>query len=187
MKLKIFLLISLLVFSVNVFAQAARSRTEPVKVGETAPDFTLKDQNGNEVKLSEVGQNVMLVFYRGYWCPFCFRQLSELRTLLNADDKVKVFAVTVDNAMRNKSVIERLGKDGKGEFIFPILTDEGHKIIDAFGVFDPAYIGQEFEGIPHPAIYILDKDRKVLFAKVEPDYKKRPTNAELRIELDKLK
>ncbi|HRH44634.1 MAG TPA: peroxiredoxin family protein [Pyrinomonadaceae bacterium] len=187
MKIKILLLISLLVYSVNAFAQTARSRTEPIKVGETVPDFALKDQNGNEVKLSDVGQNVMLVFYRGYWCPFCFRQLSELRTLLKADDKVKVFAVTVDNAMRNKSVIERLGKDGKGEFTFPILTDEGHKTIDAFGVFDPAYIGQEFEGIPHPAIYILDKDRKVLFAKVEPDYKKRPTNAELRVELDKLK
>lgn len=65
MKLKILLLICLL--GLNVFAQTARSRTEPVKVGETAPDFALKDQNGNEVKLSTVNQNVMLVFYRGYW------------------------------------------------------------------------------------------------------------------------
>jgi peroxiredoxin len=185
MKMKILLLICLFAFSVNVFAQ--RSRTEPVKVGETAPDFALKDENGSEVKLSKVNQNVMLVFYRGYWCPFCFRQLVELRSLLKADDKVKIYAITIDNAGRNKSVLARIAKDGKGELPFPILSDPGHKTIDAFGVFDPAYIGQDFEGIPHPAIYILDKDRKVLFAKIEPDYKKRPTNADLRIELDKLK
>lgn len=185
MKLKIFLLICLLSFGINVYSQ--RSKTEPVKVGEIAPDFALKDQNGNEVKLSNINQNVMLVFYRGYWCPFCFRQLVELRSLLKADDKVKIFAVTVDNAEKNKGVLARIAKDGKGELPFPILTDEGHKTIDAYGIFDPAYIGQEFEGIPHPAIYILDKDRKVLFAKIEPDYKKRPTNAELRVELDKLK
>lgn len=65
MKLKIFLLICLVSFGVNVYSQ--RSKTEPIKVGETAPDFALKDQNGNEVKLSKIKQNVMLVFYRGYW------------------------------------------------------------------------------------------------------------------------
>lgn len=65
MNLKIFLLICLLTLGVNVYSQ--RSKTEPVKVGETAPDFTLKDQNGSEVKLSKLKQNVMLVFYRGYW------------------------------------------------------------------------------------------------------------------------
>jgi cytochrome oxidase Cu insertion factor (SCO1/SenC/PrrC family) len=67
MNLKILLLICLLSFGLNVFAQKTRSRTEPIKVGETAPDFTLKDQDGREVKLSKVNENVMLVFYRGYW------------------------------------------------------------------------------------------------------------------------
>jgi peroxiredoxin len=113
--------------------------------------------------------------------------LVELRSLLNSEDKVKILAITIDNAERNKGVLARIAKDGKGELPFPILSDPGHRTIDAFGVFDPAYIGQEFEGIPHPAIFILDKKRKVLFARIEPDYKKRPTNADLRIELDKLK
>jgi cytochrome oxidase Cu insertion factor (SCO1/SenC/PrrC family) len=65
MKLKIFLLICLLSFGVNVYSQ--RSKTEPLKIGELAPDFVLKDQNGQEVKLSKLKQNVMLIFYRGYW------------------------------------------------------------------------------------------------------------------------
>lgn len=102
-------------------------------------------------------------------------------------DKVKVYAISVDDAEKNKGVMEKIAKDGKGSLPFPILSDTGHKTIDAYGLFDPAYIGKGIEGIPHPAIYILDKKRKVLFAKIEPDYKKRPTNAELRVELDKLK
>ena len=65
MKIKILLLICLLGFGVNVYSQ--RNKTEPLKLGEIAPDFALKDQNGKEVKLSKIKQNVMLVFYRGYW------------------------------------------------------------------------------------------------------------------------
>jgi len=68
MKLKIFLAIALLaVFGSTAQAQNAKSRTEPVKVGMTAPDFTLNDQNGKSVTLSKVGNPAILVFYRGYW------------------------------------------------------------------------------------------------------------------------
>lgn len=81
----------------------------------------------------------------------------------------------------------KIAKDGKGELKFPILSDIDHKTIDAYGLFDPAYVGKGVEGIPHPAIYILDKSRKILWAKVESDYRKRPTNEEIRTELDKLK
>ena len=67
MKLKIFLLICLLSFGINIHSQAAKTNTEPLKVGDIAPDFTLKDQNGGEIKLSKLKKNVMLVFYRGFW------------------------------------------------------------------------------------------------------------------------
>ena len=110
-----------------------------------------------------------------------------MRTLLTPTDKLQLYAISIDNAEKNKGVIEKIAKDGKGTFPFPILSDPGHKTIDAFGIFDPAYVGQEFEGIPHPAIFILDKKRKVLFSKIEPNYRKRPTNAELRVEIDKIK
>lgn len=49
----------------EIYAQ----RTGPVAVGEVAPDFTLEDQNGHKVTLSDArGKSpVVLVFYRGYW------------------------------------------------------------------------------------------------------------------------
>ena len=46
---------------------AARSNTTPLAVGETAPDFTLSGVDGANVRLSDVGGPVVLVFYRGYW------------------------------------------------------------------------------------------------------------------------
>ena len=49
MKLKIFLLICLLSFGINIYSQAAKTNTEPLKVGDIAPDFALKDQNGGEI------------------------------------------------------------------------------------------------------------------------------------------
>ncbi len=69
MFLKTLVLIGLLSFA--TFAQSnktqIRSKTEPIRIGEIAPDFALKDQNGKAVKLSKIKKNVMLVFYRGYW------------------------------------------------------------------------------------------------------------------------
>ncbi len=98
-----------------------------------------------------------------------------------------LYAISVDRAEKSKELIEKIAKDGKGEINFPFLSDPNHKTIDAYGLFDTRYVGQSIEGIPQPAVYILDKNRKILWTKVEPDYTKRPTNAEIRAVLDKLK
>lgn len=197
MKSKILLVFSLLiVFNLIVSAQkkpkndkmpTSKSKTEPLKIGETAPDFTLNDQNGKQTTLSKAKMPVVLVFYRGYWCPFCARQLAELRTLLKADEKVLLYAVSVDPAEKSLGLMKKIAKDEKGKVSFALLSDPNHQTIDAYGVFDPTYINQDTEGIPHPAVYILDKNRKITWAKIEPNYQKRPTNEEIRAELDKLK
>jgi peroxiredoxin len=188
MKLKIFLLVaSLAILSFTAQAQNAKSKTEPIAVGGVAPDFTLNDQNGKSVTLSKVGKTTVLVFYRAFWCPFCARQLAELRSLLKPNESVALFAISPDDAEKSKGLAAKIAKDGKGDVNFPLLSDAGHKMVDAYGLFDPVYVGQDVEGIPHPAVYILDKNRKIVWAKVETDYKIRPTNADIRAELDKLK
>ncbi|MEO7659954.1 MAG: peroxiredoxin family protein [Pyrinomonadaceae bacterium] len=192
MKTKfLFLSLILLIAGSAVFGQekikTMRANTEPVRVGEIAPDFTLTDADGKTVQLSRIKSPAVLVFYRGYWCPYCLRQLAELRSLMTPKDKTPLYAISIDPADKLKVTREKIAKDGKGEINFPLLSDPGHKTIDAYGVFDPAYTGQRFEGIPHPAVYILDKNRKVVYSKVEPDYKLRPTNEDIRAELDKLK
>jgi cytochrome oxidase Cu insertion factor (SCO1/SenC/PrrC family) len=68
MKLNILLFFGFLaVLNFGIYAQNAKSKTEPLTVGKTAPDFTLSDQNGKQVTLSKAKKPVVLVFYRGYW------------------------------------------------------------------------------------------------------------------------
>ena len=65
---RIFVLTFLLIVALTN-ATSAQTRTKPLAVGETAPDFTLVDHQGQKIKLSDSkGKNpVVLVFYRGYW------------------------------------------------------------------------------------------------------------------------
>ena len=77
MKIKSTVLLLLLLIAVSCAKSGTNStveaelkpRTEPVKVGETAPDFTLEDQNGQKVSLADLRGNAptVLAFYRGNW------------------------------------------------------------------------------------------------------------------------
>ena len=106
---------------------------------------------------------------------------------MKKNENVKLFAISVDPPDISKTFAEKIASDGKGAVVFPLLSDLDHKIIDAYGLRDPAYEGQKVYGIPHPAVYVIDKQGKVVWAKMESDYKQRPTNEEIRTALDSLK
>jgi len=110
-----------------------------------------------------------------------------LRSLLKKDENVKLYAISVDPPDVSKDFAAKLGSDNKGPVTFPILSDPDHKIIDAYGLRDPAYEGQKVFGIPHPAVYVIDKTGKVAWARVESNYRERPANQEIRAALDALK
>jgi peroxiredoxin len=201
MSLKIFAAFTLLM-AVTVlpgYAQGSRysaattndepKRMAPVAVGDEAPDFSLEDAEGNPVSLSagRGKQPTVLVFYRGYWCPFCGRQLSELRSLLKPNEQVRLLAISVDDHEKTKELAAKIAADGNGSVNYTMLSDPGHKIIDTYGLHDPAYDGTKFDGIPHPAVYVIDTNGRVVWAKVESDYKVRPSNADIRAALQSLK
>ena len=112
--------------------------------------------------------------------------MAGLRSL-KKNENVNLFAISVDPPDVSKNFAEKIASDGKGAVNFPILSDPDHKIIDSYGLRDPAYEGQKVYGIPHPAVYVIDKQGKVAWAKIESDYKLRPTNEEIRAALDSLK
>mgnify|MGYP003576758938 CR=1 FL=1 len=84
----------------------------------------------------------------------------------------------------SKNLAEKIASDGKGKVGFSLLSDLDHKVIDAYGLRDPAYKGQDTYGIPHPAVYMINKDGKITWSRIESDYRKRPTNDELRAALN---
>ena len=163
-------------------------RIEPVRNGEEAPDFTLEDLQGNTVTLSEArGKTAtVVVFYRGYWCPFCARQLAELRSLAKGNEQIRLLAISVDDHETTKKFIEKISSDGNGSVNFTMLSDPDHKVIDRYGLHDPAYDGTKFDGIPHPAVYVINKAGRVAWSKVESDYKVRPSNADILAALESL-
>ncbi|PYS37952.1 MAG: hypothetical protein DMF71_17620 [Acidobacteria bacterium] len=113
--------------------------------------------------------------------------MAGLRTFLKHGENVKLFAISVDPPDVSKNFADKIASDGKGALSFPILSDPEHKVIDAYGLRDPAYEGQKVYGIPHPAVYVIDTQGKVAWARIESDYKQRPTNEEIRAALESLK
>lgn len=110
-----------------------------------------------------------------------------MRSLLKKDEAVKLYAVSVDSTEESRQLAEKIAADGRGEVNFPLLSDPERKTIDAYGLRDPAYAGGKMEGIPHPAVYVIDKQGRVAWAKIESDYKQRPTLEEIRTALDALR
>lgn len=94
--------------------------------------------------------------------------------------------MVIDSAEKNKEFIKKIEADGKGKLNFPFLTDVDSKVLEAYGIRDERYAGSQIDGIPRPTVVLIDKKRKVSWFVIEDDYKKRPTNADIRAEIDKL-
>jgi len=132
-----------------------------IAVGEQAPDFTLRDQDGEKVSLSDYrGRKVMLVFYPGDFSPVCGDQLSiyqEVKPQI-AEQGVELVGVSVDSFFVHRAFRETLGIDTV------LLSDFEPK-----GEVARAY-GAYFEklGFAHRALVLVDEDGKVAWTHQSP-------------------
>lgn len=188
MRLNILLIICFIVCGATSGIGQSSGQT-PLKVGDTAPDFTLTSHKGESVTLSEAVKKapVVLVFYRGYWCPFCAAQLADLRGLVRENETTQLFAVSIDTGVQSGDLVRKIEKDRKSNVNYLLLSDSGAKVIDAYSIRDPRYGGEKVDGVPYPTVYVINKERKIAWARLDKDYKRRPTNEEIRAALDKLK
>jgi peroxiredoxin len=165
-------------------AQLPATDLERVVAGKEAPDFTLEDQAGKPITLSEYRgkKSVVLVFYRGYWWLYCVDQLGKLKSLLNEElrNQAEVLAVSVDPHDKTLAIREKLKANPGPEF--PLLSDADHRVIDRYGLFND----KARRPIPHPATYVIDRKGVVRWRFVEVDYKIRPSNEDVLKELLKI-
>ncbi|MEU4713649.1 peroxiredoxin [Micromonospora purpureochromogenes] len=132
----------------------------PIEVGAEAPDFVLKDQNNQEVRLSDFRgrRTVLLVFYPLAFTGICQGELCEVRDNLNeyVNEDVQVLTVSVDSVYSHKIWAEREG------YQFPLLADfwPHGAVAQAYGVFN------DVAGIANRGTFVIDKAGVVRFAEM---------------------
>ena len=130
------------------------------KLGNLAPAFTLKDQNGDDISLKDFRgeKNVVLYFYPKAMTPGCTVQACGLRDSLQKLEQSEAVALGVspDPVARLKKFEEKEGLN------FTLLSDEDHALADKYGVWGlKKFMGREFMGIIRTT-FIIDKQGRLV-------------------------
>ena len=168
---------------------------EHLKIGEAAPRIVGIDQFNNTIDSDKILKNnkILLLFYRGNWCPYCKKHLTKLEENLQKfmDKGVRVIVVTPEKVEKVKETTKKWNAS------YSILHDVNNEIMKNYKVaFDvneatvPKYFSftvnkireyneTENNVLPVPATYIINNDGKIGFVHYDPDYKKRADFNEL--------
>lgn len=174
------------------WANAVLAQSEPaaLAIGSKAPAFSAKDQQGRTVSLEQLQAKgpVVVVFYRGHWCPFCNRQLKQLQDSLPLLKKrnAQIVAVSPESGKNVSSTIDKTGAT------FPILSDAENQImrmynvlydVDAITLGRLKSIGVDLNAVnashdavlPVPAVYIINQKGIITYAFFDTNYRNRPS------------
>jgi peroxiredoxin len=157
-------------------------------VGDLAPAFSLPNAAGKSVALTDLIANgpVIISFYRGIWCPYCNLELRAYQRILGeiraaGGDFIAISPQTPDNSL----VTSR-----KNELAFEVLSDRGSRVAAEFGIAyqtpevvkritgmfgaDIAAInGSDYGQLPISATYVVDTQRRIALANIDPDFRVR--------------
>ena len=168
--------------------RATGIETSALQVGATLPALSLPDATGKPVDLTTLNATgpLVIVFYRGGWCPYCNLELREWQRLLPqlrelGATLVAISPQTPDNALSTAE---------KNELAFPVLSDSCLAAAQAFGIAFtmnadlvelysrvgndlPTLNGNGQWVLPIPATYLIDATGRISLAHVEADYRER--------------
>ena len=172
----------------TIYSQDQMFEICPLKVGEGIPNVTIMDKNNQEILLAELisEKPAVLIFYRGAWCGYCTKHLSELNAIKEELDSLgySMLGITVDQASKLKESNER------SESEIQVYSDSKLEAIKAFGLdwqldeqlfrkYKENYkldleewSGQNHHSLAVPAIFIV-REGIIQFQYVNPNYRKR--------------
>lgn len=177
-------------FLITIVSLQVDAQTYPtgLNINDNAPDFNAMDQKNENIHLAKLLKkgNVVLVFYRGQWCPYCNKELKQLEDsigLIQAKGAT-VLAITPELPENISKTIE------KTKASYPILYDKKLSIMNAYKVafkVDDKTVekykgygidflkvnGDNGANLPVPAVYIVNKNGKIIYRFFDVDYKKR--------------
>ncbi|NQV78791.1 MAG: AhpC/TSA family protein [Lutibacter sp.] len=196
--MKITLLTIVMVLSIGKVT--SQINNEHLKVGELAPKIVGINQFNLEIDSDNIlkENKILLLFYRGNWCPHCNKHLASLQNNIENFTKKGVYVIVVTPEKVDK--IKETSK--KFNATFSIIHDSDNKIMNEYKVaFDvnkdnvPNYFEftlkrvreyNEIENnvLPVPATYLIDKNHKISYVHYDSDYSKRSDFTEI---LEKIK
>lgn len=165
-----------------------------LNVNDKAPEFSAISQNGNNISLKAALQKgpVVVVFYRGEWCPYCNKYLMHLQDSLPfiKAKGARLIAITPEKPENISKTI------AKTKASYPILFDKGLQIMKAYDVdyaIDSVMLdkykkygidfnianGENGEHLPVPAVYVINKEGKIVYKFFEPDFRIRASIKEI--------
>jgi len=97
---------------------------------------------------------------------------------------VQFYAISRDLPEESRQLVTKIAADGRGVPRISFLSDTLSTVIDRYGLRDPSYAGEKIDGVPRPAVFVLDHEGRVRWSKIEKDYRERPTEAEVAAALD---
>jgi peroxiredoxin Q/BCP len=126
-----------------------------LNVGDKAPNFSLVDQMGKTIKLSDYkGRKALVYFYPKADTPGCTTQACGLRDILGDIGDTGVIGISPDPPAR------QLKFDEKYSLGFPLLADEDHSVAEAYGVWgEKVNYGRKYMGIIRSAFLVDEKGR----------------------------
>ncbi len=174
---------------------------QPLVAGTLAPSFTVRRADGTPYTYDPktVDAPVILIFYRGGWCPFCNVHLGQLKEAQSTLSK-RGYNVMFLSADRPEILRTSLKEETQGEVInYTLLSDSEANASRAFRVAFrvPDETAEQYKGfgvdldktagnsqhiLPVPAVYVIDKDGMIQFMHFNPDYKVRLSAEELLAE-----
>jgi peroxiredoxin len=172
------------------------------KLGDAAPSFSLPDQNGNPTHLSELLDSgpVVVIFYRGEWCPYCNLQLRAFQAHLDQirEHGAQLVAISPQTPDHSLSMAE------KNELGFRVLTDAGARVIERYGLLYEideqtralmesvgtdltAFNGETGWVLPANATFVIDTDGSVRYANVRGNWTERAEPVDVLTALGELR
>lgn len=135
--------------------------TERLDTGSAAPDFTLRDQDGNEVSLADLrGRKTVLYFYPAAMTPGCTTQACDFRDSISSLEGAgyRVIGISRDEPSKLAAFRERDG------LTFTLLSDPDHAVHAAYGAWgEKMNYGKVVEGVLR-STFVLDEDGTITLA-----------------------
>ncbi len=161
------------------------------QVGDAAVDGQLTGWDGKSVQLSELWSEgpVVLMWYRGSWCPYCNAQLramqKQLSAIENAGARLVVLTPELPEkaketaAASNLSMVALHDKDNQLARKYGVVFSLPETIVPIFKEKLSTFNGSKATELPLPATYVIDTDGKITYAYLNADYTKRAEPAEV--------